>query len=255
MCEQKAVVILFDNSCFSINSDFDPTRIEAEKHTIELFCNQILDQNRDTQISVGCLAGGEGGIRISFTSNMSKILEAVESVSCGGRVALVKGIRTAILALSYCEIPAKRILVFLHSPHDLTDEAVDAILRENSALAARIKFDFIVFGKTVDRLEPIRRLVEQTESELLEVRECETILSDKAFSSKILADHMSIGAPFEQIARTDPDLCAAMSMSGKDAAAREEKKTKRAAKEKEKEEKTVGKKEPQKRAKRNTRKK
>lgn len=210
MKEQKAVVILIDNSCFSINSDFRSTRLEAEKRTIDLYSHQLFEINRETQIAIGCLAGRESGIRISFSNNMEKISNCIDNIGCDGKISLVKGIKTAILALNYCTIKSKQILIFVHSPHDLTDEIVDKILVDNGELMKNIKIDFVVFGKTVENIEPIRKLVTKTGSKLLEVRECKTVLSDSVLASKIASVNFNNQ---DEIIRNDYEIRAAIKIS------------------------------------------
>ncbi|KAH0789885.1 26S proteasome non-ATPase regulatory subunit 4 [Histomonas meleagridis] len=218
MSEPTAVVILIDNSLYSINSDFIPTRLEAQKLTVERYSQYLLDRNPESQIAIGTFAGREVGIRLSFTNNIQRILDCMRFITSDGKTSLLKGIRTSVLALKHCndEIKNRRVLTFIHSPYEISSEFVDKTIHTKAKLSSKIHFDFVVFGQTISSNDLLKKLATKTGSEFLELKECKTILSDSVLASKIGPGPDVLKIPVNAIFANDPALAEIIKLSIQD---------------------------------------
>lgn len=188
-------MVLIDNSSSSINGDFFPTRLQAQKITTSRFAQFLFSVAEGSRVAVGTLSSTEFGIRMSFTRSAPRVEEGLTQFTSGGPyMHLAKGIRCAVLALKQCledRHVHRRILAFVASENDVTDIS---IAREVSALLDRedIVLDIVVFGSDVCNIDILRELVPERHrihtsrgSVFLVVPSSDTMLSDDVLSSSI----------------------------------------------------------------------
>ena len=63
---QTAALIFFDNSDTSIDGDYRPTRIQAEKETVESFCDFFRRGNMQSVFGSGGMADADFGLKVSY---------------------------------------------------------------------------------------------------------------------------------------------------------------------------------------------
>lgn len=185
MSDPRATVILLDNSARAIDGDFYPSRLEAQMVAAERLARYLFSLHQDTRVAIGTIGSQEFGIRLSFTSDMKRITAALKSIGHGGGVDIVKGVRSAFLALRHSQnIGPKRILLFVGSPNEVTGEEATSLARE--AAEKDIVIDVVVFGQELHNWENLAILNKRVRgTEFLKVRQAKTILSDAVLASKI----------------------------------------------------------------------
>ena len=197
MNDPKAVVILIDNSATSIDGDFYPTRLMAQKLTAERYAQYIFSRNRNSQIAIGTIGNVESGIRASFSGSISKIREVLDNITSNGYINLQKGIRCAVLALRHCnqvndsyEIN-KRILAFVGDRHDITSQS--ALQLAQLLSKEKVRLDLVTMGQNVPKKDVLKELVKfiaveynsDAPSRYLDIPFSRTMLSDDVLSSDI----------------------------------------------------------------------
>lgn len=186
MSDPRTTVILLDNSARAIDGDFYPSRLEAQMVATERLARYLFSLHQDTRVAIGTIGSQEFGIRLSFTSDIKRITAALKSIGHGGGVDIVKGVRSAFLALRHSQniTGPKRILLFVGSPNEVTGEEAASLARE--AAEKDIVIDVVVFGQELHNWENLAILNKRVRgTEFLKVRQAKTILSDAVLASKI----------------------------------------------------------------------
>ncbi|KAH0791553.1 26S proteasome regulatory subunit rpn10-related protein [Histomonas meleagridis] len=181
----KAVIMLIDNSSPTINGDFYPSRIEAQKVAVDRLSQHYLDLNLNSQIAIATIGSDEFGIRSSFTSSKEKLEQALQNISTGGKILIEKGVRSAFLSLNHCgsNVEEKHIIIFIGSIHDLTKEKAQKLNRE--ANQKQIILDVVVFGLDPNDIPILKLLYNHEKGSFVHIPTSPTILSDSVLSSKL----------------------------------------------------------------------
>lgn len=211
--KSKAVTVLIDNSSCSINADFFPNRLEAQKTATERYAHHLMSVNPESRIATCTLSNTEFGIRSSFTNSRERLVTSLNLISSSGTsLDLLRGIKCAMLALRSCNTPAmeKRILTFIGTDNiNLEEKEIetvrDALLKEN------IYLDIFVIGKSVKNIAKLESIIPDAmrpDCVFSVVTHSKTILSDDVLSSRI--GPIQAKYPIAEISVTDPALAAAL---------------------------------------------
>jgi 26S proteasome regulatory subunit N10 len=68
----EATLIMMDNSAFSINGDYEPTRWESQVVCAELLIQAKLQANQQSSVGVGLMGGQQVQILCTLTSDETK---------------------------------------------------------------------------------------------------------------------------------------------------------------------------------------
>ncbi|EAX90715.1 26S proteasome regulatory subunit rpn10-related protein [Trichomonas vaginalis G3] len=213
--EPEAIIFLIDNSDTSINGDFDPSRLDAQKLACERLASYNLKQSPQTEIAIGSIGSECFGIQQSLLNTTSKLHKTFDKIYPGGEALVTKGLLCAMLALKYASrfITSKRIVLFLGSKNNLTNDDAKSIIEK--ANDENISIDIIAFGTEVDKLGVLEMITRYTYSEsfYIRIRNSHNILSDSVLSS-VLGPGSTQNQPesFEE----DDELTAAIKASLED---------------------------------------
>ena len=212
--EGQAIIIFIDNSETSINGDFYPNRLDAQKIAAERLIQFFTRVNPKSQIGIGTLAEDSFGIVASLTMNDMKLETAITNINRGGVAHLVHAIRCGFLALHHCdpEVPTKRMIVFVGSEHDINDSKVSTQLAQ-AANRENVSVDIVAFGDEVNSKDILEDFTNQinVKSYFVSAKSNSAILSDLVLSSPIGPGDVSNQANvnFED----DPDLALTIQLS------------------------------------------
>lgn len=209
----KAVTVLIDNSSCSINADFFPNRLEAQKTATERYAQYLVSVNPESRIATCTLSNTEFGIRSSFTNSREKLVTSMNMISSSGSLLdLLRGIKCAILALRSCNTPLmeKRILTFvgtddIYFNKEEMRSISDTLLKEN------IYLDIFVIGKSVKNIAILESIIPEPmrpDCVFMVVERSNTVLSDDVLSSPI--GPMQAKYPISEISVSYPALAAAL---------------------------------------------
>lgn len=187
MSYKEAIIFLIDNSDTSINGDFEPNRLDAQKLAVQRLANFHLRYSPQTDIAIGSIGSEFFGIHMSLMNTETKINQAFEKIQPGGKALVCKGILCAILALKYAksDVAQKRIVLFVGSRNDLTPQDAKTIVTR--ANVDNILIDIVAFGTEVDNLHILENITRSTlnESYYIRIRNNKHILSDSVLSSPL----------------------------------------------------------------------
>jgi len=140
-------VICVDNSEWMRNSDFSPTRWEAQQDAVNLICGNKTRQNLENGVGLISMAGPRVEVQVSLTQDLAKILGALHRIQIGGETDLLNAIQVARLALRHRQNKRQelRIVLFVGSP-------VESDVKELTRVGAQMKknkiaVDIVSFGE------------------------------------------------------------------------------------------------------------
>lgn len=140
-------MICIDNSEWMRNSDFSPSRIEAQQDAVNLICGTKTRQNVENVVGLITTAGRQVEVQVSLTSDIAKILGALHRVQIGGEPNLLVAIQVARLALRHRQNKRQeqRIVIFVGSP--LTTDVKELTRLGGQLKKNKIAVDIVSFGE------------------------------------------------------------------------------------------------------------
>ncbi|XP_008788419.2 26S proteasome non-ATPase regulatory subunit 4 homolog isoform X2 [Phoenix dactylifera] len=255
----EATMICIDNSEWTRNGDYSPSRFQAQAEAVNLICGAKTQSNPENTVGVLTMAGKGVRVLVTPTSDLGKILSCMHGLEIGGELNLTAGIQVAQLALKHRQNKKQqqRIIVFAGSPIKYDKKTLEAIgrkLKKNS-----VSLDIVDFGECDDgkpeKLETLISVVNNNDSShIVRVPPGPNALSDVLMSTPIFTGDGDGGSGFAAAAAAaaaggmsgfdfgvdpniDPELALALRVSMEEERARQEAAAKKAAEEAAKQEK------------------
>eukprot|EP01066_Platyproteum_vivax_P010792 Platyproteum_vivax@DN4866_c0_g1_i1.p1 len=238
----EATMVCLDNSEWTRNGDFLPTRFEAQTDAANLICGAKMQMHPESGAGILSMAGDRVEVGVTPTKILGQVVECLDRIRIQGKCDFVRGIQTAQIALKHRQnkTQRQRIVCFVASPIEATEKQLELLgrtLKKNN-----VALDLVSFGEIVLNQQKLNKLLEAVNSNdnshLLEVEACGRILSDVILSSPIV---MASGLqspsntvaemggpaapagdnPFGVDPATDPELYMALRMSLEEEEARQ----------------------------------
>jgi 26S proteasome regulatory subunit N10 len=231
----EATMILVDNSDWSRNGDFFPTRWEAQEEAANIVSQAKCEQNAESSVGLMVIAGKQVEILVTPVQDPGRILASFPGVKLGGRVQLSTALQIAQLALKHRlnKNQKQRIIVFVASPVEETEDTLVKLgqrLRKNAIAIDVINLE----SSNPDQNAKLQKLVDATKdaadnSHYVQVSPGIQLLSDTLLSTPVLmsGEGGQAGAglgDFGAGAGMDPELEMALRISLEEEKAREQKK-------------------------------
>lgn len=156
----EATIVLLDNSEFSRNGDYPPTRYESELDVVELIFNKKTRDNPENTVGVISYAGSSGNkILSTLTSDLGKILSGVHNLKIEGKLNFLTGIQVAALALKHRQnkVQHQRIISFVCSPIEESEKDLEKLAKKMKK--NNISVDFINFGEDSTNTEKLDKFI------------------------------------------------------------------------------------------------
>lgn len=186
----EAVMICVDNSDFTRNGDYAPTRFESQTDAVNLVCGAKTTQNPENAVGILVTAGDRVEVMITPTMDLGKMMAELPKIQIGGNADLIRGIQTAQLALKHRQNKnqKQRVVAFVGSPILATDKELETLgknLKKNN-----VSLDLVSFGEVDEntpKLELLLNFVNSNgSSHIVEVPVGPKLLSDVLLSSVIV---------------------------------------------------------------------
>ena len=215
MSGAQAILILIDNTETTLNGDFYPNRLDAEKIAAERLFQYYVRKSAKTQVAIGTFGTKYFGIQASLTTRHAKISKTIAEINRGGENDFEHAIRCGFLALRHrdAQITIKRIVLFICSINTFTDEK--AALLAADANREGVAIDIIAFGNDVNNTDILEEFTQKIHSPSVYVRAHpgRLILSDIVLSSPIGPGHDSTHTFLDPNLEDDPDVALAIRQS------------------------------------------
>lgn len=221
----EAVMICVDNSDYTRNGDYAPTRFDEEINAVNLVGGAKTQQNPENSVGVLSTAGDRVEINLTPTSDPGRIIAEISKIKIQGMARLMRGIQTAQLALKHRQNKnqKQRIIAFIGSPITETEkelETLGKLLKKNN-----VSIDLVSFGEVEENNAKLTKLLNAANSSdtshLLEIGVGPKLLSDVLLSSPVITpegeapipgssgEGFSLGVDPNE----DPELALALRMS------------------------------------------
>lgn len=164
-------MLCLDNSEFMRNSDYAPSRLQAQKDAVNLLCSRHIGadgtggSNAESTIGLLTMAGACVDVRAAPSRNRNLLYQAVDGIPIKGSSQVVKGVKIAQLALKHgIETKGvKRVVVFVGSPIQDNQRALKKVgkhLRRNN-----VSVDAVMMGDFPENEAKLRALVDTARTE------------------------------------------------------------------------------------------
>lgn len=114
----EATVICVDNSEWTRNSDYAPTRFQAQADCVNLLAGAKTQANAENTVGVLTMAGKSPRVLVTPTPDLGKILNAMQDLDIEGASNLPSSVQIAQLALKHRQNKnqRQRAVIFIGSP-------------------------------------------------------------------------------------------------------------------------------------------
>eukprot|EP00931_Biecheleriopsis_adriatica_P066497 TRINITY_DN4083_c0_g1_i1.p1 TRINITY_DN4083_c0_g1~~TRINITY_DN4083_c0_g1_i1.p1 ORF type:complete len:434 (-),score=138.90 TRINITY_DN4083_c0_g1_i1:245-1546(-) len=186
----EAVMICLDNSDYTRNGDYMPTRFDAQSDAANLLCGAKTNQNIENAVGILASAGDRIEVMITPTSDLGRLVTELNRVKIGGNADLLRAIQTAQLSLKHRQnkMQKQRIIAFVGSPITATDKELETLgknLKKNS-----VALDILSYGEVEENQPKLEKLMNalnsSDSSHLVEAPVGPKLLSDILLSSPII---------------------------------------------------------------------
>jgi len=141
------VMLCVDNSEWTRNGDFKPSRFEGQQDAANLICDAKTQQNPESTLGMMTMAGKRPEIFLTQTNDIGRLLSTIQKMPISGYVDLSRAIKIAQLSLKHRQNKnqKQRIVAFVGSPIEGLDD------REMTKLGKQLRkndvaIDIINFG-------------------------------------------------------------------------------------------------------------
>jgi 26S proteasome regulatory subunit N10 len=193
---QEATVVCIDNSEFTRNGDYAPTRFQAQADAVNLLAGAKTQHHPENTVGVMTMGGKTPRVLVTPTPDLGKVLNAMQEMKIEGQVNLATAVQIAQLALKHRENKnqRQRVVVFVGSP---IAEEKDALVKIAKKLKKNnVAVDIVSFGseeENAEKLEAFHGAVNSNGNSHLVTVPPGTILSDMLFSTPIFMEEGANG--------------------------------------------------------------
>ena len=241
-------MLCIDNSEWSRNGDYAPSRFDAQVETVNFLAAAKIQSNPETTVGLLSLAGDRVEVHISPTRSPGSIMTALakDVRICGEAANFLSGLKTASLALKNRQNKnqKQRIIVLAGSP--VRDDPRELLRLAKAFKKNSVAVDVVNFGaenaanENSDKWEQFIQAVNANDnSHLVNIPPGPHILSDMVLSSAIMQEEGRGGAGgvggasggggggggFDIDPNQDPEMAMAIRMSMEEERARQQRMT------------------------------
>jgi 26S proteasome regulatory subunit N10 len=114
----EAIILCMDNSDWTRNGDYHPSRWESEGEAANLISESKCEKNPENGIGVISMAGKRVEVHVTLTNDLSRILNSIKNISLSGECDFITSLNIATLTLKHRQNKnqKQRIVLFVGSP-------------------------------------------------------------------------------------------------------------------------------------------
>lgn len=114
----EATIVCVDNSEWTRNGDYAPTRFQAQSDCVALLAGAKQEANPESTVGILTMAGKTPRVILTPTTEIGKVLNALQMVEIEGESNLASAVQVAQLALKHRQNKnqRQRIIIFVGSP-------------------------------------------------------------------------------------------------------------------------------------------
>jgi 26S proteasome regulatory subunit N10 len=185
----EATIICIDNSDWTRNGDYLPTRYQAQVDSAREIIQNRCENNPENSLGIMAMAGKRVEMEATLTNDESRLLNAMYNIPLSGECDITSALSIAILCLKHRinKNQKQRIILFVGSP--VTTKAENLVQIGKKLKKYNVAIDIISFGNIDENRELLNVLLKEVNnsdnSSILEVP-LGAYLMDSLFSSPIM---------------------------------------------------------------------
>jgi len=178
-----------DNSDWTRNGDYHPTRFEAQVEAANLLSEGKCERNPENGIGVISMAGKRVEVHVTLTNDLSRILNAIKGINLSGECDFITAMNIATLTLKHRQNKnqKQRIILFVGSLIKHSKE--DLVQLGKKLKKYGVAVDIISFGNVDENKEHLKEFLDAVNngnnSSMVEVP-VGFYLIDSLFSSSLM---------------------------------------------------------------------
>ena len=185
----EATIICIDNSDWTRNGDYLPSRYQAQVDSAREIIQNRCENNPENSLGIMTMAGKRVEMVATLTNDESRLLNAMYNIPLSGECDITSALSIAILCLKHRinKNQKQRIILFVGSP--VTTKAENLVQIGKKLKKYNVAIDIISFGNIDENRELLNVLLKEVNnsdnSSILEVP-LGAYLMDSLFSSPIM---------------------------------------------------------------------
>jgi len=185
------VIICVDNSDWSRNGDYEPTRWEAQVGAANILIEQKCERNPENTVGMISMAGKRVQVLSTLTTDQSRVLNAMKTISLTGESDYITSLNIAQLTLKHRQNKnqRQRIILFVCAPIKHSVEEITLVGKKLKKY--NVAIDIISYGNVDENSAILKTLLDtvnnNNNSHIIEVLPG-YYLVDSLFSSPIIND-------------------------------------------------------------------
>lgn len=187
----EATILCIDNSEYVRNSDYLPTRLQAECDAINLLAGAKTQSNPENSVGVLSLAGKVPRVLVTPTDDLGVVLNAVHSIGMEGTVNFPTGVQVAHLALKHRQNKHQRMRIVLFIGSPVESEVGELVSVGKKLRKCNVAVDVVSFGdveRNAEKLEAFMQAVNKSNNSHLVTVPPGANLADVLLSTPIFMD-------------------------------------------------------------------
>ena len=156
----EATVVILDNSDWSRNGDYQPTRWDSQEQAVNLISENRLESNPENSMGIISMAGKRVDVHSTLSNEITTIVNSVKKVEINGDYCdMITAMNIAFLTLKHRpnKNQKQRIIVFVGSP--LKHSAQDLMVLARKLKKNNIAVDIVSFGNIEDNKERLEKFI------------------------------------------------------------------------------------------------
>ena len=186
----EATILCIDNSDWTRNGDYIPTRFQTQIEAANLIIENRFETNPENSLGIMTMAGKRVEMISTLTNDESRLLNSMNNIPLNGECDIISALSIAILCLKHRtnKNQKQRIILFIGSPVQAKQENLKQIGKKLKKY--NVAVDIISFGNVEENRESLNILLNEVNnsdnSSIIEVP-VGAFIMDTLLSSPIMA--------------------------------------------------------------------
>lgn len=188
-------LIRVDNSEYSRNGDFLPSRFSAQKDAVTVIFNSKRSANPESSVGLATLAGSCPQVMVTLCQELGKVASALHKMELANTIQFSTGLSIAALALKHRlnKNQHQRIIVFVASPLSQEESEENLIKLAKKLKKNNVAVDVVNFGQEIENMQKLEAFIAAVNS-----NENSHLINVSAESGGLLSDVLLGSALFER---------------------------------------------------------
>uniref|UniRef100_A0A061RPU3 26S proteasome non-ATPase regulatory subunit 4 homolog n=1 Tax=Tetraselmis sp. GSL018 TaxID=582737 RepID=A0A061RPU3_9CHLO len=184
----EATVVCIDNSEWTRNGDFAPTRFQSQADAVNLLAGARTQAHPENTVGILTMAGKTPRVLVTPTPDLGKVLHCMQDVEIEGQCHLSTAVQIAQLCLKHRQNKNQRQRIVIFSGSPVSEEKEKLVKIGKKLKKNNVALDIVNFGSDDDnseKLEAFHGAVNSSDNSHLVSVPAGVVLSDTLMTSPV----------------------------------------------------------------------